>query len=673
MESLIRACGLLCVLGGCGAVGMDGRPELVPVAGEVRGLWDGADGVVLRLEAKAADIALTVPANGAFQFDPGIASGLSYTVTIMSNPTGHACTIDAGGNGTAGAGTAVSVACRGPSVAITASGPWQGQFDPDLDTQMLSASVVQQDATVTVSGDSLMGATIQGVSVPPGQPSAPLALALGMTTVPVAVTARGGLSKTYQLVFQRGPSAIAQIVYGKSSNTRGNSGFAAALAIDGDTLAVGAPCESSNAKGINAGNPDDTSAACAGAVYVFVRSGGVWAQQAYVKPSNTEAGDGFGSAVALSGNTLAVGATGEDSAANQINGNQGDNLASEAGAVYVFVRDGTTWSQQAYLKAPNAGAGDNFGSAVALSGNTLAVGATGEDSAANQINGNQADDTAPNAGAVYVFVRSGETWEQQAYLKAANGEAQDELGFSVALVGDTLVAGAPGEASAVAAGADPANNAADAAGAVYVFVRAGAAWSQQAYLKASNPGKGDFFGCSVALAPDTLAVGAYQESSTASGVDHDQANDGALNAGAAYVFVRSGGAWQQQAYVKASNTQSGDLFGWSVALSGDTLVAGAYHEASAATGLDGDQNNNALSGAGAAYVFMRSGASWEQRAYVKASNTGMGDLFGWAVAVSPDTLVVAAQGEASAASGINPTSGERDNGAADAGAVYLFQ
>ena len=129
--------------------------------------------------------------------------------------------------------------------------------------------------------------------------------------------------------------------------------------------------------------------------------------------------------MAVSGDTVVVGAHGEDSSATGVNGNQSDNSAADAGAAYVFVRSGTTWSQQAYLKASNTGAGDYFGCSVAVSGDTVVVGAYGEDSSATGVNGNQADNSATDAGAAYVFVRSGTTWSQQAYLKASNTGADD--------------------------------------------------------------------------------------------------------------------------------------------------------------------------------------------------------------------------------------------------------
>ena len=143
-------------------------------------------------------------------------------------------------------------------------------------------------------------------------------------------------------------------------------------------------------------------------------------QTAYLKASNTAQFDEFGGAVAVSGNTVVVGALGEFSSATGVNGDQSDNSAPDSGAAYVFVRTGSTWSQQAYLKASNTDASDFFGLSVALSGDTLVVGATLEDSSATGVNGNQSDNSALNSGAAYVFVRTGTTWSQQAYLKASN-------------------------------------------------------------------------------------------------------------------------------------------------------------------------------------------------------------------------------------------------------------
>jgi len=472
--------------------------------------------------------------------------------------------------------------------------------------------------------------------------------------------------------------------YVKASNAEAGDafGFAVALSGDGNTLAVGVPSEASSATGIG-GNQADNTAASAGAVYVYTRSGTIWTQQAYIKASNTGAGDRFGASVALSsdGNTLAVGAIGEDSSAAGINVSQTDNAAASAGAVYVYARSVTIWTQQAYVKASNAGAGDQFGFSVALSsdGGTLAVGANLESSAAPGVGGNQADNTAPSAGAVYVFTRSGTAWTQQAYIKASNPGVFDLFGFSVALSGDgnALAVGAVFESSSATGigGSETDNTAADA-GAVYVYTRSGVTWTQQAYVKASNTDAADRFGSSVALSGDgnTLAVGAVFESSSATGIGGNEADNAAASAGAVYVFTRSVTTWTQQAYVKASNARATALFGSSVALSGDgnALAVAASLEASAATGVDGNQADNTAADAGAVYVYTRIGAIWTQLAYVKASNTGAGDQFGFSVALSGDgiTLAVGATGEDSSATGIGGD--QTDNSAAGAGAVYVF-
>ncbi|MGH6819950.1 MAG: FG-GAP repeat protein, partial [Methylocella sp.] len=195
-------------------------------------------------------------------------------------------------------------------------------------------------------------------------------------------------------------------------------------------------------------------------------------------------------------------------------------------------------------------------------------------------------------------------------------------------------------------------------------------FAQQAYLKASNTGPSDQFGYSVAISGDTLVVGAPSEDSKATGVDGDQSDNSITDAGAAYVFVRSGATWSQQAYLKASNTGSDDQFGYSVAISGDTLVVAAPSEASNATGVDGDQSDNSAADSGAAYVFARSGTTWSQQAYLKASNTDSGDQFGWSVAISGDSVVVGAYLEASNATGVDGN--QSDNSALEAGAAYVF-
>jgi hypothetical protein len=500
--------------------------------------------------------------------------------------------------------------------------------------------------------------------------------------------------------------------YVKASNTGASDifGQAVALSSDGNTLAVAAAGEDGALNTVTSGAPDNTAtgdgAANAGAVYVFFRSGGTWSQQAYIKASNAEAGDGFGISISLSsdGNTLAVGAPFEASNSTTINGPQTDNSAANAGAVYIFKRSAAAWAQQAYIKAFNAEANDFFGFSVALSGDggTLAVGAPFEDGSATGVNGAD-DNSASSSGAAYVyFLTFPSTWNLQAYVKASNTGAGDDFGISVSLSGDgnTLAVGAPLESSdltGVTAGSvneATALNLAATAGAAYVFTRASNAWSQHAYVKASNAEAGDRFGSVVVLSSDgrTLAVAAPREASPVPGVSGSSPtpasdNDSAPIAGAVYVFARiltGPGAWAQQAYVKASNPETNDEFGVCIALSddGNTLAVGSAED-SALTGITPGSpaegpTGNGTPGSGAVYVFKRSTNVWQQQAYVKASNPGATDGFGvtqlggGSVALSGDgnTLAVGALNEASAATGVNGN--QADNSAAGAGAVYLY-
>lgn len=458
---------------------------------------------------------------------------------------------------------------------------------------------------------------------------------------------------------------LAQNAYIKASNTDAGDAFGSSVAISGDTVVVGAPSEASNATGVN-GNQGDNSFAGAGAAYVFVRSGSTWSQQAYLKASNTGAGDSFGTSVTVSGDTVVVGATLEDSSSTGVNGDQADNSGINSGAAYVFVRTGSTWSQQAYLKASNTGQIDFFGVSVAVDGNSVVVGAVNEDSSG--IDGDQSNNDLPNSGAAYVFVRSGSTWRQQAYLKASNPGETDYFGGSVAISGDTVVVGANEEDSGSnVINQGEADNSTSNAGAAYVFVRSGSKWRQQAYLKASNPGVNDTFGGSVAVSGDTVVVGSRFEASGSIGIN-SVPNTSSPSAGAAYVFVRAGVTWSQQAYLKASNTGAGDLFGYSVAVSGDSVVVGAINEDGGSGIINGPQND-ALTNAGAAYVFVRAGSKWRQQAYLKASNRDDGDGFGYAVAVSGGNVVVGAINEDSGSNGINSLSNEA---ASNSGAAYLF-
>lgn len=460
-----------------------------------------------------------------------------------------------------------------------------------------SSISLSADGNTLVVGAPLEASTSTGIN------SDPVFFPIGATAGAVYVFAR--IDERWQ-----------QQAYVKASNTghMDNFGRSVSLSADGNTLAVGAPREDSSASGINGDQADDT-ATNSGAAYTFIRDNGVWQQQAYIKASNANEGFDveFGFSVSLSadGNTLAVGARSEDNAATGINSNQNNNSANNSGAAYVFIRTLELWEQQAYVKANNTGNGDFFGWSVALSedGNTLAVGARSEGSAATGVNGDQNDNSQLGAGAVYVFNRNESIWQQQAYVKASNPERFDNFGVAISLSadGNTLVVGSTGESSSVTGiNADQSDNSSMESGAAYVFVRVGELWQQQAYLKASNTDEMDNFGISVSLSADgnTLAVGADQESSAATGIDGDQDNQ-SFKSGAVYTFVRRDNLWQQQAYVKASNTEPEDLFGAALSLSadGDTLAAGAVLEDSDATGINGDQGDNSVDNSGAVYFY----------------------------------------------------------------------
>ena len=442
-------------------------------------------------------------------------------------------------------------------------------------------------------------------------------------------SASSGAGQLKQVAYLKASNPIEDAHFGCGGTLTGHAGNASAISDDGNTIAIGAPHENSGAKGIN-GNQNDHSVYSSGAVYVFTRRGETVAQQAYIKASTPGDGDNFGSSVALSrdGNTMAVAAYYESSAATGINGNQNDRSIPEAGAVYVFTRTGTTWSQQAYIKASNTGQaavgdgfaeGDQFGYSIALSadGNTLAVGAIGEDSAATGINGDQADNMANQAGAAYVFTRTGSTWSQQAYVKSSMTRPNVLFGYSIGLSGS-------GDTLAVAEfDADRGK------GALYVLTRSGGTWSQQARIQADNAENGDSLGYSMAISDDgnTIAAGAADEDCLIPGVnpagcDKDQPSD--TSAGAAYVFVRNGSDAGRSRRFSSRRTRARATGSASASRSAATAIrwlSARHNEDGRSRGINGNQDDARPSEAGAVYFFTRSGTTWTQQAYVKGSNT----------------------------------------------------
>lgn len=359
---------------------------------------------------------------------------------------------------------------------------------------------------------------------------------------------------------QCSPNELIKLI---ASDAAANDIFGNSVSMSGNTVAVGAL------------NDDNSGGTDAGSAYVFVRTGGVWNQQAILIASDASPNHNFGYSVSVFGDTLVVGSLSDNAAG-----------ATDPGAAYVFTQTGGVWTEQAKLTASDAAGGDRFGVAVSIYGDTVLIGANGDDTTGGT-----------NTGSAYVFTRSGGLWTQQAKLIASDAAAQDFFGAPLALEGDMAVIAAPVD--------DNANG--GNAGSAYVFTRSGSTWIQQAKLTPSNGAANDIFGSSVALSGDTALIGA---------------NGHAGGSGSVYAFIRVAGTWTQQAELRASDFAGGDQFGYSAVLSGGLAVIGA----------DGDDFSG-ISNAGSAYVFTRTGATWTQQAKLTASDAAMNDNFGRDVAV----------------------------------------
>lgn len=368
-------------------------------------------------------------------------------------------------------------------------------------------------------------------------------------------------------------------------------GLGAAVAVFGDTAVVGAPFD------------DTAGGADAGSAYVFVRSGTAWTFQQQLLAADGAAGDDFGRSVSIVGDTIVVGAPLDDVAANP-----------DQGSAYVFVRSGTTWTQQQQLLPSDGEVGQSFGTSVSLSGETAVVGSHMDNTAAGFA-----------AGSAYVFLRAGTVWAQQQQLLAPDGALGDSFGISVSISGDTALVGAHFDDML--------------RGSAYVFVRSGATWSLQQKLTASDALINDFFGVSVALSGDTAVVGAVFADLP-----------GQPDAGAAYVSVRSGTVWVEQQKLIAPGFAASDLFGVSVSITGDdTIVVGASDDDTAA-----GQN------AGSAYVFGQVGGMWTVHRTLAAPDGAALDNFGASVAVAGDTVLAGAPFDDTP-------------GGADAGSAHVFR
>jgi len=374
------------------------------------------------------------------------------------------------------------------------------------------------------------------------------------------VGAIGVLASAFGIAFgvTGGPTQQAKLV---AADGAPGDLLGSAVAVSGDTAVLGAYNR-------NAGQ---------GAVYVFTRAGTAWSQQQELVAADGSAGDQFGRSVAIDGDTAVACAPGK---------------SNFLGAVYVFTRSGSTWSQQQELTFPNGTVDESYAGPVALDGDTLAVGAHGNDG---------------GRGAAYVFVRSGTTWTLQQKLVVSDGAFNDFVGDSVALSGDTLVAGAEGRNAGL--------------GAAFIFVRSGSTWTQQAELARPAGAVNDIFGSSAAVSGDTAVVCADYENTAQ---------------GAAYVFTRTGTTWTLQQRLTGNDLVNNDLFGVSASLQADTLLVGA---------------RNVQLGRGAAYLFARTGTVWTQTQILTASDAANFDDFGDSVALDGDTAVLGADGTNSADGG----------------------
>lgn len=410
-------------------------------------------------------------------------------------------------------------------------------------------------------------------------------------------TTRGGDSGSAYVFVRVGTNWIEQAKLTPGDGATGDE-FGSAVALQGDVALVGAPSGNT----INGGGD-------AGSAYFFMRTGGLWSEQAKRTAYDGNPIDRFGSAVALEGDLAMVGAALDDSERS---------TAYDDGGVYLFSRlrlpfVGASWEQRAKLTIRDGTIDDYFASSLALSGDTVLVGVPLDDMAYGNDGGSNYD--RHDTGSAYVFVLTGNFWKQQAKLTARDSDTPHLFGASVALSGDIALIGAPGNI---------AHPPFQGTGNAYIFVRRGMVWSQQAKLDSGDGASRDQFGFSVALNGQTALVGA----------------PGANNAaGSAYVFVRDSQSWVRQKKLTNDEGLSNDQFGHSVALSGNTALIGAPYY-NTAPGLR----------AGSAFVFVRDSTLWNQQSTLTASS-GFANAFGWSVALSGDTALVGAPRANNAAGG----------------------
>jgi len=353
-----------------------------------------------------------------------------------------------------------------------------------------------------------------------------------------------------------------------------NDNFGRSVAISGNLAIVGSPL-------------DDDVANETGSAYIYARtSDNTWVLQTKVTASDASSNDNFGLSVAISDNLAIVGSY------------QDDDAGSNSGSAYIYANTtGNTWVQQAKVTASDASAGDNFGRSVAISGNLAIVGSY------------QDDDVASSSGSAYIYANTtGNTWVQQTKVVASDPVSFDYFGFSVAISGNLAIVGSYQD-----------DDVASSSGSAYIYANTtGNTWALQTKVVASDPSSFDYFGYSVAISGNIAIVGSYQE------------DDEGSDSGAAYLYANTtGNTWLQQAKIKASDAESSDRFGYSVAISGNIAIVGSY------------QDDDIASSSGSAYIFANTtGNTWVEQGKNIVVDGASSDYFGYSVAISDGASVI---------------------------------
>ena len=343
--------------------------------------------------------------------------------------------------------------------------------------------------------------------------------------------------------------------------------------------------------------------------------------------SNRQVEDWFGYDVAISDDYAIVGAHYEDEDAN------GASFKRNAGSAYIFKLSAGVWVQQQKIVATDRAADNRFGYSVAIDGEYVIVGAEGESS---------------SAGAAYIFKRTGTTWTQQQKIVAADRAADDQFGRSVSISGEYAIVGAESEDHDASGG-----NTESLAGSAYIFKRTGTTWTQQQKIVAADRGRYDYFGAAVAISGDHALVGAHYEDHDANGTNF------VANAGSVYTFKQTNGVWSQQQKIVASDAGAQDVFGYSLAISGEYAIVGAEGENNDAGG------DNYRTDAGAAYIFKQTAGVWSEQQKIVPSDREKYDYFGVSVAINGNFAIVGAYWEDENTTGSDSLS--------SAGSAYIFQ